>query len=80
MHRTQHPSNTRVLGAPAGWDQKEVPCGALPITETTVEGVPAIVSYWQPSREELARLNAGKSVALWIVGTGMPPVAVEVDA
>lgn len=79
MHRTQHPSNNAVLGAPGGWDQNELPCGALPITRTVVDGVAAVVSYWQPNAEELAALNAGRPVALWVVGSTMPPVALEVD-
>lgn len=79
MQRTQHPSNNAVLGAPAGWDQTELPCGALPITRTEAGGVPAVVSYWQPSAAELALLNAGKPVALWVLGSTMPPVAVGVD-
>lgn len=76
----QHPSNNAVLGAPAGWDQEQLPCGALPITRTLVDGKPAVVSYWLPSEEELAALNAGRPVALWVFGLTMPPVAVEVEA
>lgn len=78
MRKTQHPTNNAVLGAPTGWDQGELPCGALPITRTEVDGVPAVVSYWTPSAQELAALNAGKPVALWVVGQTMPPVALEV--
>ena len=78
MQRFQHPSNNAVLGAPKGWDQDELPCGALPITRTECDGVPAVVSYWKPAAEELARLNAGEPVALWVVGTTMPPVALTV--
>lgn len=78
MRKTQHPTNNAVLGAPAWWDQGELPCGALPITRTEVDGVPAVVSYWTPSAQELAALNAGKPVALWVVGQTMPPVALEV--
>lgn len=80
MNRTQHPSNNAVLGAPQGWDQNELPCGALPITRTVCDGVAAVVSYWTPTAEELAALNAGRPVALWVVGSTMPPVAVTVDA
>lgn len=80
MNRIQHPSNNAVLGAPAGWDQAELPCGALPVTRTLVEGKPAVVSYWRPSDEELAALNAGQYVALWVLGLTMPPVALEVEA
>lgn len=78
MRKTQHPTNNAVLGAPAVWDQGGLPCGALPITRTEVDGVPAVVSYWTPSAQELAALNAGKPVALWVVGQAMPPVALEV--
>ena len=59
MNKIQHPSNNGVLGAPAGWDQAELPCGALPITRTHVGDLPAVVSYWRPSVEELAVLNSG---------------------
>jgi hypothetical protein len=80
MNRHQHPTNNAVLGAPKGWDQNELPCGALPITRTECDGVPAVVSYWMPTAEELASLNAGKPLALWVVGNTMPPVALTVDA
>lgn len=79
MNRTQHPSNNAVLGAPAGWDQKELPCGALPITRTECQGVPAVVSFWRPTPEELAALNVGGSVALWVMGYTMPPVSLGVE-
>lgn len=79
MNKIQHPSNNAVLGAPPGWDQTELSCGALPITRTLVEGKPAVVSYWRPTADELAALNAGGSVALWLLGYTIPPVAIEVD-
>lgn len=78
MNRIQHPSNNAVLGAPAGWDQKALPCGALPITRTVWDGQAAVVSFWQPTAEELAALAAGASVQLWVVGVTMPPVALMV--
>jgi len=79
MNRMQHPSNNAVLGAPAGWDQKEVPCGALPITRTECEGLPVVVSFWRPTSEELAALNAGAPVSLMVVGHTMPPVSLTVE-
>lgn len=79
MRPTQHPSNNRVLGAPVGWDQDELPCSALAITDMVHEGVPHVVSFWLPTAEELAALNAGGTVALWIVGRTMPPAAVSVE-
>ena len=44
-----------------------------------VEGLPVVKSYWRPTPEELAALNAGGLVALSVVGTTMPPVALEVE-
>lgn len=79
MNRHQHPSNNGVLGAPEGWNQAELPCGALPITRMEADGHPAVVSFWKPTAEELAMLNAGGSVALWVLGQSMPPVSVEVE-
>ncbi|RFP19180.1 hypothetical protein [Duganella sp. BJB475] len=79
MNKHQHHTNNAVLGAPAGWNQAEVPCSALPITRTECEGMPAVVSYWKPTAEELAMLNAGGSVALWVCGDSMPPVSLQVD-
>jgi hypothetical protein len=79
MRPIQHPSNNRVLGAPVGWDQSELPCSALAITDMIYEGVPHVVSFWLPTPEELAVLNAGGTVALWITGRTMPPVALAAE-
>ncbi|KAB8062104.1 hypothetical protein GCN74_03510 [Janthinobacterium sp. FT14W] len=65
MQKIQHPSNNGVLGAPAGWDQAELPCNALPITCTHVGDLPAVLSYWRLDAGELAALNAGGAVRLW---------------
>lgn len=79
MNRTQHPSNNAVLGAPAGWSQAELPVNALPITRTEVGGKPAVVSFWRPTAEEIADINAGAYVALWVLGSTMPPIAIQVS-
>lgn len=79
MRGVQHPSNTRVLGAPTGWDQEDLPCGALPVTDLKIATQPCVASYWRPSADELQRLNEGRSVVLYVVGRGMPPVAVGVE-
>jgi len=78
MRFIQHPSNNKVLGAPAGWDQKDLPCGALPVTVTDENGTPAMVSFWKPDADELAALNAGHSVHLWVLGSVHPVVSMEV--
>lgn len=80
MNHTKHPTTNLMLGAPAGWDQSKLPCDALPVTRVLWDGVPAVVSYWVPTPEELAALNAGHAVQLSVVGQTMPPVALGVDA
>lgn len=80
MNKTQHRSNNAVLGAPDGWDQSQLPCDALPVTKLLWDGLPAVVSYWRPTAEELAALNTGALVALSVVGHTMPPVALYVEA
>lgn len=79
MNKHQHHTNNAVLGAPAGWNQAELPCAALPITRVNIEGMAAVVSYWKPSKNELAILAAGGSVALTVLGVTMPPVMLAVD-
>lgn len=79
MNKIQHPSNNRVLGAPKGWDQGELPCAALPITDVEINGQQAIASYWRPDAAELAALNAGAPVMLCILGASMPPVMLAVE-
>jgi hypothetical protein len=80
MNRTQHHSNNDVLGAPVGWDQGELPCAALAITRTETGGHPVMASYWIPTLDELALLNAGAPVELWVIGQTMPPVSLMVES
>lgn len=80
MRFIQHPSNNAVLGAPSGWDQKELPCGALPATRTEVDGHECIASYWQPDEKDLAALNRGESIVLVVWGAVHPVVSVGVGA
>lgn len=77
MNFIQHKSNTRVLGAPTG-----VPidvCRALPITDTVMNEMPAVASFWRPDVEELALLNAGKPVVLIVAGVTHAPLYVGVE-
>jgi hypothetical protein len=78
MNRTQHPTNNDVLGAPPGTPIDQ--CGALPITRIVYpDGTPCVVSFWRPTPAELARLNAGSPVALFVLGSTHAPVAMLVD-
>lgn len=78
MKPVNHPSNTRTLQPPAGWDQGGLPVEPLGITDQWVEGILCVWSFWRPDAEELAALNAGGYVVLSIVGRTMPPAAVMV--
>lgn len=80
MKPVAHPTNTREIGAPADHDQSILNIQALPITDAMMGGIPALVSYWRPDAEELATLNAGAPLRLWIVGGhSMPPVWIDMD-
>ena len=68
---------TRVLGKSQGYL-------ALPIRDEMIQvsvngpRTPSMVTAWVPTPEELALLNAGASVHVRILGTGPPPIMVEV--
>lgn len=70
---------TRVLGKSQGYL-------GLPLRDevinTTVDGpaTPCMATAWEPTPDELARLNAGAPVLLYVIGTAHPPVMVEVGA
>jgi hypothetical protein len=42
------------------------------------ESTPSMVTAWEPTPDELARLNAGAKVLLRIIGIAHPPVNLEV--
>lgn len=68
---------TRVLGKSQGYM-------GLPLRDELVhcsvggEETPSMVTAWEPTPDELARLNAGAPVLLRLIGTGHPPVMIEV--
>lgn len=74
------PNATRYLGAPLGWRPDEHgDCAHLAIQDLKVNGgVAAMMSMWEPTPDELARLNAGAKVSLLIIGTVHPPVSLAV--
>lgn len=79
MNKHPHHTNNTVLGAPTGADQPQLPCDALPVTRIEVAGMPAVVSYWKPSENELEILVGGGSIALTVLSVTMPPVMLSVD-
>jgi len=68
---------TRVLGKSQGY-------AGLPVRDEVVncavggEGTPCMVTAWHPTPKELEALNRGAPVHVRIVGTGHPPIMVEV--
>jgi hypothetical protein len=68
---------TRVLGKSQGYL-------GLPLRDVIIRdsvngpGAPAMETAWLPTPDELARLVAGAPVILRVLGTGHPPVMVDV--
>ncbi|MDE1139541.1 MAG: hypothetical protein PW999_07770 [Paraburkholderia tropica] len=69
---------TRHLGTPADWDHSKAACDVLHIADVLTESGPFMVSAWSPTAEELAALNAGAPLYLWIAGRSHPVVALTV--
>lgn len=69
-----HSTANRILGA--GNNPNTT---SLAIRDEVQDGVPYVVSFWSPTFEELATLNAGGSVALWIMGGTMAPAYVGTE-
>lgn len=72
--------HTRYLGAPVGWEpETQGHCGYLAVRDQIDPDIgPEMVSAWEPTPDELERLNAGASILLYVVGTGHPPVMLAV--
>jgi hypothetical protein len=68
---------TRLLGKSQGYL-------GLPVRDETInckvggEATPSMVTAWLPTPKELEALNAGAPVHVRILGTGHPPIMVEV--
>jgi hypothetical protein len=68
---------TRVIGKSQGYH-------GLAIRDETInctvngDGTPCMTTAWEPTPDELARLNAGAPILLTILGTGHPPVSMAV--
>ncbi|PZQ86021.1 MAG: hypothetical protein DI549_00635 [Ancylobacter novellus] len=68
---------TRVLGKSQGYI-------GLPLRDElincTVDGpsTPSMLTAWEPTPAEIARINAGAPVLLRVLGSAHPPVMIEV--
>lgn len=72
----QHSSNNFLLGAPPG--RKDVETMPATMWVDDASGNVTVASFWRPDPEELAALNAGGSVVLYVSGTMHPPVCIGV--
>lgn len=78
MRAIQHTSSNDVLRPPQGATAEE--CHPLFITRARYEdGTPVVISFWQPTPEQLRLLNEGKPVWLCAIGMTHPPLALGVE-
>ena len=63
---------TRVLGKSQGF------LGLSVRDEVNDQGIPYMVTVWEPTPGEIAKLSAGARVEVLIMGTVHPPIRVEV--
>ncbi|RDI25198.1 hypothetical protein DFR41_104255 [Pseudacidovorax intermedius] len=78
MNPVTHPSNTRTLNPPPGWDQDKLPVASVPVSDVRLGDVQAVATFWKPEPVELDALLLGGTVMLSVIGPTMPPVAVQV--
>lgn len=63
---------TRVLGQSQGFL-------GLPVRDELLsDGSPAMITAWEPTPDEIARIVAGAPIYLTVIGYAHPPVKVEV--
>jgi hypothetical protein len=79
MKPVSHPSNTRTLQAPAGWDQGDVPVEPLGITDQLISSLPFIWSFWEPDAADRASIANGGKLVLSLLGRTMPPAMLMVE-
>lgn len=66
------PGTTRRIGKSQGYQGLSVSDRLMP------DGAPVMLTMWEPTPAELAALNRGRPVNLWILGAAHPPVIVNV--
>lgn len=77
----KHPSCNHAYTSPPDWDAAKFgECLTLDVSASIEEGQVILDSFWQPSAEELAKLNEGRPVVLRVYGRQHPAVYVGVEA
>jgi hypothetical protein len=79
MEILEHPLCTLRIGAPS--DMQDGSCDPLPVAMHTDQHGTWSISFWKPDAAEIAQLQAGGTIALWVraVGRQHPVVAVGVQ-
>ena len=78
MQTTNHPLADRVIGAPTNWDEAlHGPCDALHVMVAKIDNMRMLCSFWKPTPEELAELNAGGSVMVGLCTLEHPVITVR---
>jgi hypothetical protein len=75
MEIVRHPQTNHVFTAPHG---QEDDVSALPVVIHQDQFGVGLFSFWKPSEEELAQLNAGHSIQLGIYSDSHPVVSMGV--
>lgn len=76
MDPTKHPSNNKVVRAPADWDDRggQLRLPAIDVTQGQIHGKTMFLSWWKPTKDELMCLIRGGHVQLACIG-GQPAVS-----
>lgn len=75
-----HPRCNGTYGPPRRWNAKQrPPVAAIPVLQTTVDGIPAVISFWRPSPAELLQLQRGGVVSLCVLSPIQPVVRVGAE-
>lgn len=77
MHIARIEGATRIIGQSQGYLGLPIRDGQM---HCAVNGpnTPTMTTAWQPTPEEIAAINAGASIHVTLLGTGHPPIFVEV--
>lgn len=73
----QIPGATRYIGKSQGYK-------GLPVRDATCNSTvtgpdtPMMETAWQPTPDELVKINAGASIIVQLIGKGHPPIMLEV--
>lgn len=77
------PERNFVFTKPKGWTDEQ--CSDLPVWRGQVpidevgNTAETIISCWQPSKEDIEAIVAGKPIFLYVTGSGQPPVSLSTD-